>query len=95
LSPPQRRTAAWLARVLHALAQDLEHGRLTPAGAERRGRARLRRVRGIDLDYLAVRDPRTLAVPGPRAREFVVLVAARIGSVHLIDNVRARLIGRA
>ena len=49
---------------------------------------------GIDLDYFAVRDARTLAVPEPAAREVVLLVAARLGSVHLIDNVRARLIAR-
>jgi pantoate--beta-alanine ligase len=43
---------------------------------------------GFDVDYLELVDPETLAPAAPDARgELVLLVAGRVGSTHLVDNV--------
>jgi pantoate--beta-alanine ligase len=38
--------------------------------------------------YFAVVDAETLQAPADKARELVILAAARLGKARLIDNVR-------
>ena len=51
-------------------------------------RAELRTAHVVDLDYLVVTDPDLGALPGdlPPGTEARILVAARVGSTRLIDN---------
>jgi pantoate--beta-alanine ligase len=78
LSPDQRRDALALSRALTAGAAAGRHGAGAVLNAATEG------LRGIDVDYLALRgvDLGPAPVTGP-AR---LLVAARVGTTRLIDN---------
>ncbi len=85
LSPEERRRALCLSRGLFAAREAHHRG-------ERSGRALLERAgkemkEGVVLDYLEIRDPYTFQpVPDP-VENGLMLVAARVGSTRLIDNV--------
>ena len=51
------------------------------------GRASLRDVSGVTVDYLGVADPERLAPVATVAADSVALVAARVGRTRLIDNI--------
>ena len=85
LAPEQRKVAGHLNRALLDVGNRARSGVSIPQ-AEAEGAAALIAAGFDRVDYVAVRDPDTLAqlraVEGP-AR---VLAAARIGAVRLIDN---------
>jgi pantoate--beta-alanine ligase len=85
LDEEQRREAVVLSRALRAAQVDAERGVDAALGA---ARAQLRTSHVVDLDYLAVTTPDLDALPGdlPAGTEARILVAARIGSTRLIDN---------
>jgi pantoate--beta-alanine ligase len=78
LSPEQRRDALALSRALTAGAAQGRHG----AGAVLN--AATRELRGIDVDYLALRG--VDLGPAPARGPARLLVAARVGTTRLIDN---------
>ena len=85
LSPAEREIAPLLYQIISAVAADLAEGRGAHDAAEA-ARFKLEAA-GFRVDYVAVRDPETLApLSGPvqRAR---VLAAAYLGQTRLIDNV--------
>jgi pantoate--beta-alanine ligase len=59
-------------------------------------RAALRTSHGVDLDYLVITDPDLGQLPAdvPPGTEGRVLIAAKVGSTRLIDNLPLT-IGRA
>jgi pantoate--beta-alanine ligase len=79
LSPEQRQQALALPRSLRAGADEGSNG----AGAVLK--AATEALRGIDVDYLALRG--VDLGPAPAAGPARLLVAARIGTTRLIDNV--------
>jgi pantoate--beta-alanine ligase len=91
LSAGERRIALSIPRVLQSEARALKAGLVTASGAEKRGARELRKVRGLKLDYFAVRAAETLESPGKGQRHMVLLVAARVGKTRLIDNIRVNL----
>ncbi len=85
LDTDQRLEAVALSRALRAAQVDAGRGVDAALGA---ARAQLRATHGIDLDYLVVTDPQLGQLPrdvtpGIEAR---ILVAAKVGSTRLIDN---------
>jgi pantoate--beta-alanine ligase len=87
LSPDQRAAAPLLYRVLKDTARQLRAGE-TPQRALAAG-AEAIAAGGFALDYLELRDAETLAaVSQVTAAPLRLLVAAKIGSTRLIDNVK-------
>ena len=81
LDPDQRDRAAALSRALRAACEHASYGldaALTAAHIE------LATVAGIDLDYLVVTDADL--GPAPDRGPARILVAARVGTTRLIDN---------
>jgi pantoate--beta-alanine ligase len=85
LTPEQRHHAVALSRTLRAAQEGAEYG---AAAALATARAELRGAQGVDLDYLVVTDTdlRDLPADVPAGAEGRVLIAARVGSTRLIDN---------
>lgn len=89
LSSAERRAGLVLHRVLGIVADGVAAGQ-APATVLAEGR-RLIEEAGLALDYLELRDAGTLAPAGARpSAPLRALVAARIGSTRLIDNIAVR-----
>jgi pantoate--beta-alanine ligase len=85
LDPTQREQAVALSRVLRRAAESAHEGYDSALAA---GRAELRASLGVDLDYFEIRAPDLGELasdvrPGTPAR---ALIAARLGTTRLIDN---------
>jgi pantoate--beta-alanine ligase len=78
LSPEQRQQALALSRALRAGAEE------GPSGAAAVLKAATEELRGVDVDYLALRG--VDLDPPPAAGPARLLVAARVGTTRLIDN---------
>ena len=85
LDPEQRRRAVALSRALQAARAAADGG---PRAALDAARSELDPATGIDLDYLVLTDPDLGDLPPqvPAGTQGRVLVAGRIGSTRLIDN---------
>jgi pantoate--beta-alanine ligase len=82
LDADERLDAVALSRGLFAASEAAERGADAALGA---ARAELRRTHLVDLDYLEITDPDL--GPAPAAGPARLLVAARVGSTRLIDNI--------
>lgn len=85
LTPPERAAAPELYATMQACAERIGAGEpFGPVLAD--GRARIERA-GFALDYLELRDAVTLAPLEAAAGDMRLLVAGRIGTTRLIDNI--------
>jgi pantoate--beta-alanine ligase len=88
LSPAERKTAPLLFQILSEVAAELAGGAGCDA-ASSAGRFRLE-GKGFRVDYVAIRDPGTLApLSGPLRAPARVMGAVNLGATRLIDNVPA------
>lgn len=86
LSALERAEAAQLYRKLEDMRRTILAGARDYAALQNQMMDELRRSQW-QPDYVAVRDQADLQAPAPSARELVILVAARIGTTRLIDNI--------
>ncbi|RNL62237.1 pantoate--beta-alanine ligase [Nocardioides marmoriginsengisoli] len=82
LDADQRAEAMVLSRALLAAQEDATRGAAAALGA---ARAALRTTHLVDVDYLEITDPDL--GPTPESGAARMLIAARVGSTRLIDNV--------
>lgn len=85
LTAVERAEAPRLYRVLKNIADRLLAGQRDYASLESEGRAHLA-LHGWKIDYVSIRNAKTLLAPGPDTQFFVVLGAAHLGKTRLIDN---------
>jgi pantoate--beta-alanine ligase len=88
LTPVEREIAPRLHQALLAAKERLEAGDRNFLAIQQSG-MRVLEAGGFAPQYFAVVDADTLQPPGDKARELVILAAARLGKARLIDNVKA------
>lgn len=90
LSPDERKTALHISRILREMKDRAEE--FDPPALEQWGRAEFHFTPGIRLEYLEITDGRTFApVPDWADSDYpVILCAAYVGEVRLIDNLVIR-----
>lgn len=93
LSETERETALALSRSLEQVRQRVEQERASPEQAQSELRNTLDAVDGLSLDYATIADAATLEeVTGEtKSGHLVALVAARVGTTRLIDNVAIKV----
>jgi pantoate--beta-alanine ligase len=94
LSPVERAQATSLYRALHAVRAAVVAGEHEPGAAASAGRAELAAA-GVEPEYLAIVSPDTMEPVAMIEGDVLVAVAARIGSVRLIDNLPITLMNRS
>jgi pantoate--beta-alanine ligase len=85
LVPADRERAPALQRALQAVATAVAAGEREPERALEAGRAELRSS-GAELEYLQLVDPATMLGLDELDRDALAVIAARFGTVRLIDN---------
>ena len=86
LTDDERATAPELYATLSSVGQELQSGRRNFEDLESTASQRLTDA-GFEVDYFAIRRALNLEIPDRDCDDLVVLAAARIGSVRLIDNI--------
>ncbi|WP_134089457.1 pantoate--beta-alanine ligase [Olivibacter sp. XZL3] len=89
LSPRARTQALALSKALFMVKQAVEQGE-SPQQAKEEALRFLQQAKGVELEYFAVCNPRDLTEIGPEQqniRPLVVILAAWVGGVRLIDNI--------
>jgi len=85
LSEAQRSTAPQLYRALQGVAEQLKQGEVSLAEIEHQATDHLQRA-GFEVEYISVRDRGDLTAAENQSKNRLVLAAARLGDVRLIDN---------
>ncbi len=86
LNETQRKQATGLSKGLFKARQLFESGERSAKGLRSAMKSVLAEHTNVDVDYLAIVDPDTLAPIDQILEKAVVLVAARVGKTRLIDN---------
>ena len=86
LSAGERRSATTLSRALRAISARFDAGERSTAILEEEGKRVVASDPGVSLDYLAVIDPETFEKPDVAQPGNSAIIAARVGSTRLIDN---------
>lgn len=87
LSDSQRDTAGTIYQILTQIRTDLREGKSNFAELEQMASNKLT-CSGFETDYVAIREVSTLLPPQKPDSEMVILIAAKLGNVRLIDNLR-------
>lgn len=85
LTAEQRQSAAGIYVVLNGVRQLFEANHNNLQGVESMARQQLEE-KGFKVDYLTIADAQTLQPPTARTHKRVVLTAASLGEIRLIDN---------
>jgi len=87
LSNSQRDKAGTIYQILTQIRADLREGKSNYAELEQAASDKLADL-GFIPDYVAIREVSTLLSPQSPDSEAVILIAAKLGDVRLIDNIR-------
>lgn len=87
LSSDERRRATVLSRALRAIRSEYAEGQINTAVLEEIGRSVLAKEPEVKPDYLAVIDEATFKRPAKASDSSSAVVAARVGTTRLIDNI--------
>jgi len=87
LTATQRKQAPCLYQGLHAAEQMLRQGQCGAAELEAVIRETLKRVPELEIQYIGIVDPVSLCPVDVITKPVLVAVAAKLGSVRLIDNI--------
>lgn len=87
LSADERCEALVLSRSLRAAATSFDNGESETKKLEHEGTEAFARIPAAKLDYFAVVNPDTLEREASAQPGFAAIVAARVGSTRLIDNI--------
>ncbi len=90
LSEEERKFAPLLHRTLNWVKESAQSGELTLQAALEKGRTDLQALDGVDLQYLEARHGETFQPVTQFELPTVILLAAKLKNVRLIDNVVAR-----
>ena len=93
LSADERRKALALSAALAEARDAIRAGERNGARLAERVRERIRAAPGVELEYVAVVDPDTLADLDRIRSACLVAVAAKVGAARLIDNCLLRDLG--
>jgi pantoate--beta-alanine ligase len=94
LSPAERVQATALHRALRMVLAAVAEGERDPEAAAAAGRAELAAA-GVEPEYLAIVSPDAMEPVAVIEGDVLAAVAARVGSVRLIDNVPITVINRS
>jgi len=94
LTPEQRSHALVLSRAIERARARVKAGETDAAALQRELAETIASEPGVALDYAAVVDAETLESVTELRREGRALVAARVGSARLIDNMSLRPVGK-
>jgi pantoate--beta-alanine ligase len=86
LTEEQRASALLLSRALRAIVSKFESGERSVRALEQTGRNELAKDEAVRVDYLAVVDPRRFEQPELADASSAAIVAAKVGTTRLIDN---------
>ena len=86
LSDQDRASARLLSGALRAMVAMFDAGERTVSVLEDAGRELLATDENVRVDYLVIVDPRTFARPDLADSSSAAIVAARVGTTRLIDN---------
>ena len=87
LDPEQRRHATALSGALQEAHLAWRRGERSAAALEAAMRRFLAAVPEVQVEYIAVAEPETLAPVAETGEDSVVAIAARVGRTRLIDNI--------
>jgi pantoate--beta-alanine ligase len=87
LTPENRRKATVLYRSLVNAKELFDSGEKRAYNIIENIKKRIESVEGISLQYVEIRDAETLEKVETMSRRTVIAIAARVGSVRLIDNI--------
>jgi pantoate--beta-alanine ligase len=90
-----RRRALGLSRALREVADGIERGRFGSREAAEAAGLTVIRDHGAEPEYFCLVQPDTLAPAGEIAGELLLVTAARVGDVRLIDNLEVHAAAQA
>lgn len=91
LNDAERQLAPELFRTLLSTVKELEKGRRDFVEIQEDA-IQVIEKKGFQPDYYEIRDAANLDVPTQNTRQFVVLVAAKLGKARLIDNLESNFV---
>jgi pantoate--beta-alanine ligase len=86
LSPDERRRSLVISQAVQKAEELVRAGERSGANIVRAMQSLVESVPGVNVDYIVVADPETLANVSTITHSAVAMIAAKVGNTRLIDN---------